>query len=262
MDEIVTFERMLWGFVVFLNGGLLALLLLRKNHRVFPVFFVYVFLNFLQCFILFGSYRIWGFQSPVSSRLAWGTQIFVSTARAVAVAQICHRVLAKYRGIWALARRMLVATAAVVLLYSWAVARGSWQFAVLNADRGMELAIASVIVALFLFARYYGVAVEPAVRALAIGFFLYSCFYVLNITILERWLYDYVALWNLLGTLSFLASLLLWSWGLRERQSVTTFEPEMLSQGIYRTLAPEINDRLRALNDHLGQFWWAERKRS
>jgi hypothetical protein len=262
MDEIVTFERLLLGLTVFLNGGLLVSLLYRKNHRVIPFFFVYVLFNFLQGFVLLGSYRIWGFSSPLSNRVAWGTQGLVILARALAVAEICRRVLGKYQGVWALARRLLVATVAVVLLYSWAVARGSWRFAVLNSDRGMELAIASVIVIFFMFTHHYGVAVETAVRVVAIGFFLYSCFFVLNDTILERWMHAYSTLWNLLGTLAFLASLLLWSWGLRERQPETTFEPEMLSEGIYRTLAPEINDRLRALNDHLGQFWYVERRRS
>ena len=262
MDEIVTFERVLWGFMVFLNGGLLVLLVYRKNHWVVPFFFAYVLFNFLQCFILFGSYRIWGFNSPVSSRMAWGTQIFVSIARALAVAQVCDRVLAKYRGVWALARHLLVATAAVVLLYSWAIARGSWQFAVLNANRGMELMIASVIVILFLFTRYYCVAVEPAIRALAAGFFLYSCFFVLNITILEGWMYDYAKLWNLLGTLAFVASLLLWNWALSRKLPDTTFEPVMLSNGVYRAFAPEINDRLKTLNEHLEHFCRAERNRS
>jgi len=40
-------------------------------------------------------------------------------------------------------------------LYSWAIARGSWQFAILNSDRAVELAIAAVIVMLFTFAHYY-----------------------------------------------------------------------------------------------------------
>jgi hypothetical protein len=262
MDGTVTFERLLLGLSVLLNGGLLVSLLYRKNHREVPLFFVYVFFNFLQCFVLFGSYRIWGFGSPLSNRIAWGTQGLVITSRTLAVAEICHRVLGKYRGIWALAWRMLVGTAAVVLFYSWAVARGSWQFAVLNSDRGLELAIASVIVMLFLFTHHYEVAVETAVRTLAIGFFLYSCFLVLNDTVLEGWMYDYSTLWNLLGTLAFLASLLLWNWALSGKLPDTTSEPVMLSNGVYRTLAPEINDRLRALNEHLGQFWNVERKRS
>jgi len=41
---------------------------------------------------------------------------------------------------------------------------------VLNGHRGIELAIASVIVILLLFTRYYGIVVEPAVRVLTIGF--------------------------------------------------------------------------------------------
>jgi hypothetical protein len=262
MDKIVTFQWVLWGFMVFLNGGLLVLLLYRKNHWVFPIFFIYALLNFLQCFILFGSYEIWGFNSPGSERLAWGTQFFVTIARALAVVEICDRVLAKYRGIWALARRLLAAAGVVVLLCSGAIAKGSVHFAVLNANRGMELTIASVIVIFFLFTRYYEIPVEPAVRTLAIGFFLYSCFYVLNITILEGRMHDYVTLWNMLGTLAFVATLVLWTWGLRDRQPETTLEPELLSGGIYYEVAPEINERLRALNDHLSQPWKVERKQS
>ncbi len=262
MNEIVTFERALLWLTIFLNGGLLVSLLYRRNHRVVPFFFAYVFFNLLQGFVLFGSYRIWGFTSPLSNRIAWGTQGLVIISRALAVAEICRRVLGRYRGIWALAWRMLVATAAVVLLYSWAVAKGSWQFAVLNSDRGLELAIATVIVIFFLFTYHYGVTMETAVRTLTIGFFLYSCFFVVNDTVLEGWKHDYSALWNLLGALAFVASLMLWNWALRQRLPETTFEPEMLSTGIYCTLAPEINSRLKALNEQLEHFCRAERNRS
>jgi hypothetical protein len=255
MNGIPASVQMIWGVTAFLDAGLLVLLLYRKNDRAFPAFFVYVLFDFLQCLVLYASYRIWGFVSPVSRQIGWGTQGVVMTARAVAVAQVCQRVLAKYLGVWALAKRLLILTAVVVLLYSWAIARGGWQFAVLNGHRGVEMAIASVIVVLLLFTRYYGVVVEPVVRVLTIGFFLYSSFYVLNDTILERWLNDYSKGWNLLGASAFVASILLWIWGLRERQSATTLEPGMLPGGIYSAAAPEINDRLRALNEHLEHFW-------
>jgi hypothetical protein len=262
MDKILTFERLLSQLIVFLNAGLLASLLHRKNHRAVPFFFIYVLCNFLQCLILFGSYQILGFNSPLTNRIAWSTQGLVIIARALAVAEICHRVLGKYRGIWALAWRMLVATAAIVLLYSWAVARGSWQFAVLNSDRGLELAIASVIAIFFLFTRHYELMMETAVRTITVGFFLYSCFFVLNDTILEGQMYNYSALWNLLGTLAFVASLLLWNWALWRKLPETAFEPQMLSSSTYRTLAPEINNRLRALNEQLEHLCHVERNRS
>src|SRR2546426_8489563 len=93
-------------------------------------------------------------------------------------------------------------------------------------------------------------------------FLLYSCFFVLNDTILESRLHRYTALWNLLGTLSFLASLVIWNWALREKQPEATLAPEMLSDDVYRQMTPEINSRLRALNDQLNDFWHAEGKRS
>ena len=262
MNEIPASVKMIWGVTAFLDAGLLVLLLYRKNYRAFPAFFVYVLFDFLQCFVLCASYWIWGFNSPVARQIGWGTEGIVMTARAVAVAEICQRVLAKYRGVWTLAKRLLILTALVVLLYSWAIAQGGWEFAVLNGHRGIELAIASVIVILLLFTRYYGIVVEPAVRVLTIGFFLYSSFLVLNDTILERWLYRYSSRWNLLGTSAFLGSVLLWIWGLRERQPATTLEPRIHPEGIYSAAAPEINDRLRALNEHLERFWNIERYRA
>jgi hypothetical protein len=262
MAEILTFERMLWGLAVFLNAGLVFLLLYRKNHRVFPFFFAYALLNLLQSVMVFEVYRIWGFSSTASIRIAWSTHGLVDIARGVAVAEICHRILAKFPGIWELAWRLLLAAAAFISFYAWAVSRGSWPFAILNLDRGLELAMATVIVLLSVFARYYDVGVAPAVRTVAIGFLLYSCFRVLNDTILEGWLHRYATLWNLSGTLSFLASMLLWSWAFRRTQPATTFETKLVPEDLYRTLTPEINARLRELNEQLRHFWHAEGNRT
>src|SRR5258708_30239426 len=141
MNEIPASVRILWGVTAFLGGGLLVLLLYRKSYRVFPTFFVYVLFDFLQCFVLYTSYRFWGFRSSVSSQIAWGTQGVVMTARAAAVAQICQRVLAEYRGVWALAKRLLILTAVGVLLVSLALASGGAQVAGVNWHGGMQLSV-------------------------------------------------------------------------------------------------------------------------
>ena len=262
MAEIVTLEKALWALSVLLKAGLFALLLYRKNHRVYPYLFAYVLVTLLQSPVLFATYQVWGFDSSTSSNIAWGIQGLVITARALAVAEICRRVLAKYRGVWALAWRMLLATAGLLLVYAWAVSRLNWQQAILNADRGLELAIAAAIVFLFLFVKYYEIVVEPTVLCLSIGLFLFSCFSVLNNTILENWLRSYATLWNLLGTLAFIASLLLWIWAVREKQPETPLEPELIPQAAYHALVPEINYRLKALNEQLSQFWRVEANRS
>lgn len=255
MSAAVTFEQLLWGLTFFLNTGLIALLVYRKNYGTFPFFSLYVLLNFFQGPVLFSAYKAWGFFSREAIQIAWSAQGLVSLARAVAVAEICYLVLAKFTGIWRLAWRLLAAAVAVVVLYTWALSRGSWQFAILNMDRGLELVMATVIVLLFLFVKYYEVVVQPSIRTLAIGFFLYSAFRVLDDSILDRWWRTSGPLWNLLATLTFLASLLLWGWALRQKQQSAALEPELLPEDQYHSLSPAINARLKNLNERLGHFW-------
>jgi len=110
--------------------------------------------------------------------------------------------------------------------------------------------------------RYYGVKAKATDSSLAVGFCLYSCFSVLNNTILERFLDNYLSLWNFLGMLAFLASLLLWTWALRKPQVQAGPEEALLPAGVYQTLAPQINVRLRLLNEQLVQFWKTEATRN
>jgi hypothetical protein len=262
MGEIVSFEKILWMITILVKVGLLALLLYRRNYRAFPFFLAYMLITTMQSGILLVSYRLRGFNSPVSVGVAWGTQLVVILARGLAVGEIWWRVLGKYQGIWALAWRVLVTSGVVVVLYTLAVASLEWQYVGLNADRGLELAICVEILMLFMFAHYYEVEMETAVREMAIGFFLYSCFLVLNDTFLERWKLSYRTLWNLLGMLAYLASMLLWGRALRRELPERTMDPALLSENVYQVLAPQINFRLKHLNDHLSQFWNAETKRS
>jgi len=242
--------------------GLAALVLWQRNYRSYYLFFAYIVAVLMQNLLFVLCYRLWGFNSPIAFRITWISQGLVTLARALAVAQICHRILARFRGIWELAWRLLLGAVALIWLYAWALSRGSWPYAILNLDRGLELAMASVIVVLFVFAHYYEVVVESDARTAATGFFLYSSFRVVNDSILERWLNHYATVWNLLGTLSFLASLLLWTWAFRRKQAETVAEPELVPGDFYRALAPEINARLRELNEQLGHFGHAEGKRT
>lgn len=261
MVGIQTFERTLWAVTVLLEAGLAILLIYSKNLKAFRYFFIYIVADITQAAILFVSYRVWGFNSHQAEVVSWSTQAIVLVARALAVLEICRRVLARFRGIWALAWRLLLGGAILVLVYSALAASLEWQLFELNADRGLELITACVLVLLFAFAHYYQVTVETEVRMLAIGFFLYSSFQVLNDTVLERWRYDYAPLWNLIGSLAFLASLLLWGWAMRLRLPAALPEAELISGNVYQTLAPEINVRLKVLNESLKEFWYGESKR-
>jgi len=228
----------------------------RHGHRLFVVAFRVV--NLAQAILLFMAYRRWGFSSRPSWLFAWGTQIVVACARALAVAEVGGHFLSRYPGIWALGKRILLGCAGLVLLYSGVAARHRWELAVPSADRGLELSIAAVIVTLFLFVRYYEVQPESTDRSLAIVFFLYSAFCGVNDTILERYLHDYASMWNLLATLAFLASLFLWSWSLRHARTMTAMEQSLISAEVYQSFTPQINLRLRNLNEQLSKIWKTE----
>lgn len=243
----------LWAINSGVGAVLLVLLAVRKNYRVFPAFSTYTLLNLGLGILALLAYHRWGFSSKLSWRIGWAMQGAVICARALAVAEVCRHVLGRYRGIWALAWRVLLLCAVLVLFYSLAAGHVSG-LAVLAADRALELAIATVVAGTFLFARYYDVQVRPAEHALALGFFLFSCFNVLNNTILEHYLLRYVAFWNPLGMFVFLLALLVWTWALRKRQA-TVPEQVLFSLGVYKSMTPEVNLRLRSLNDSLSEFF-------
>jgi hypothetical protein len=261
MQGMAQFEQILWAVNVAVGIVLLALLVAREKWRAFPAFTGYLLVNLVQAVSFYFASRRWGYPSRNMWLFGWSSQAVVTFARALAVAELCRHMLARYHGVWALAWRVLCGSAMLILLYSGLAGWRRWELAFPALDRGLELSIAAVIVILLLFVRYYEVAADPVDRSLAVGFCLYSCFGAVNNTILDRYLYSYEGLWIVLGMLSFLASLLLWTWTLGKPQTVPRPEETLLAPGIYESLAPQINLRLRTLNERLSQFWNSEAPR-
>jgi len=222
MSEIDTLERLLWGFTFLLNVGLIFLVLYRKNYRVYPFFFIYAVSAVLQNIAFFVSYRIWGFNSLASFWIAWGSQALVTVARAFAVAEVCRHVLAQDKSIWAFGWRVLLGVGALVFACSWAFGLHSWRFILVTTDGSFELALALVIVVLYEMARRFCIEPGRTLRLLMAGLFLYSGYRALADMTLERSQAS-VAVWNYMGTVAFLLSSLLWTWGLRQPATKAAF---------------------------------------
>src|SRR5438477_11470201 len=105
-------------------------------------------------------YQSYGFSRTVYGyRMAWTTQAFVVIARGLATAEICYRILGKFKGVWALTIRLLVACGGMVLISTLYFGIRSYQLAVITVDMSLEAFIATWIVGLRSFVRYYVVAV-------------------------------------------------------------------------------------------------------
>jgi hypothetical protein len=262
MVELATVQSVCWALSIFLRALLLCLVLWQRNVRSFPFFSIYLSANLLNAFVLAVSYKVWDPNSRVAYGIAWGLQLIISCARALAVAEICRLLFAGYRGIWSLTWRVLLCCGGLVLLYASLVSKHQWSLAILGLNRAVELAIAVVIVVLLVFLRHYQVVAEPTLRSLVIGFFLFSCFEVLNYTILEHLLKPYGPIWNFLEVLAYMACVLIWTRALWKSLPQRVLGPALLPAHVYRQLAPEINLRLRLLDERLSHFWRAEEPHS
>jgi len=241
-----------------LQMAVIYYLLGRRLWSVYPGLLAYISVNVLQGCLLFFLYRHWGYRDYRTARVAWGSEILSLLGRAWAIADICRLLLGRYRGVWGLAWRLLLALACGLVFYALASAGMVWDWAVLKANIGLELSTVMVLVALFLFARHYEIAASPGIRALALGFFVYSGFTVLNDKILQIRLGPYVPGWQVFATLPFIGSICLWIWAVRQPVAKTVQETAVLPRDVYYALTPEVNQRLRVLNERLSRLWGHE----
>jgi hypothetical protein len=254
MAELGKFELWAWGLCFALQAGVLALLLVRGSAARFPAFTLYLAGSLAQNVAQFAFYRSWGFSSLHAGEAAWSMQGVVILLRGLAVLEVCQHVFGRYRGIWALIWRTMVIVVGLTGILAMAVGNQNLEYRILHADRAVGLMLALAIVFLLLFARYYQVQSKEPTRSIALGFFLYSCFVVLNDTVLERLLQAYAPMWIFLGTISFIGSVLVWGWALRQSYTETADAPDMLPDAIYKAMSPDVNRRLSILNDRLSHF--------
>jgi hypothetical protein len=261
MVEPLQLQTAAWALTTALELSLFVQVLRRELPRIYPFFFAYLLSIILQSA---GSAALYGhadLDQLTFWKIAWGMQGVVVTMRALTLMELNRKVLSPYVGIWALARRLLLGVAAAVIAYDLLLSKGQWQWLVMNGVRGLELAMAAVIVSMLLFARYYRIPVSPLQRALAVGLCLYSTFYVINYSLLEKVLRQYAVLWNFLGLFAFIASLLVWIGAVRRYTAVEEATvPQTIPAEVYGMISAEVNARLILLNRQLIQFLHLENR--
>ena len=255
MVEPLQLQSAAWALTTTLELALLVQLVRRKLARIYPLFFAYLVTVIFQSIAVAILYRNTDLDKVTAWKLAWATQGLVVLVRSLALVELNRRVLSRYVGIWALASRLFLCVAAAVIAYDLFLSKGEWQWLILNGIRGLELAMAAVIVTMLIFARYYRVPVNQLQRAFAVGLCLYSSFYVINYSVLEKIVKEYVVLWNFLGLFAFIASLLVWiSAASRYAESEEVAVPQAIPADLYGKLSSEVNTRLLLLNRQLIQL--------
>jgi hypothetical protein len=253
--ELPTVSLVVWGLAAMLTLFLLLRMIVFRQHRVFYFFALYLGINLAQTAIGVVLYQGYGFASSTTYAVAWTTQGLVVVGRAFAAAEVCHLVLGAYKGIWALAARILSFCGLLVLGLALYFGRSGYHVGVITLEIGLEASIATGIAGLFLFARYYQVRIAPQSGWLALGLGLFSCFKVLNDLAFERFARAYGIEWNHASMLAFVAALLVWTWALRDPLADKVPAPSLKPAHLYANLIPQVNQRLTELNEHLTRLW-------
>jgi hypothetical protein len=256
MSEPENLLNLAWALTTLLEGILLILIIRRRLNNSHPAFSLYIVAAILQSGVVAGSSWYWGPRSIQNFNVVWGSQALVVCARWIAVTEITRKILAGYSAIWRMASQVLFFLGVIILVYSIAASTNRWELVVINADRAVELCIAGFIVGMLLFAKYYRLELGNLERQLAIGFCLYSCSRVINVSIIQSWREAIGQWWNFFGVLTYFATLAIWIDGVRKTVAIRApVMPSVLSRDTYGKLAQQLNTRLDALNRRLNHLF-------
>lgn len=253
---------LVWAFTALLRVVLLFYIFRRHIYRLYPIFSAYLLVTLAQSVIAAWSARHWDVHSMQYFNIAWGVQAVVVCVRWLAVVEIARRILGGYSGIWRLANGVLFLSSIAILAYSLAVPRHRWDMSVLNADRAVELCIAVSVVGMLLFARYYRLAMSHLERQLAIGFALFSCFWVVSNSIFQGVQNASAAWWEFFQILAFFATLAIWIEAVRKPAEVPQQSTMVLSPDQYVEFSRQLNVRLQTLDRRLSHLLRVKDSRS
>jgi hypothetical protein len=236
----------------------LAVLVLRRRgvHNL-PFFTFYVLLNTLQAFLLWAVYRWIGFNSLPAFYLAWSTQALLLIARGAMCAELCWQVLRKRPNLfWTMVRDLLAVVGACVVLYTtFDSLRKIFHVPsfLLAIERGLELAIAVVLIFLLRVAFRYGIQIKRGPFLVATGLCFYSLVQTVNDTFLD-WLNGNFSWWNDFRVVAFHVALLLWIWAFATGDFDSDDKPVPVVPAFYAKHAEEVSQKLRSLEKDLEEI--------
>lgn len=255
MVEPLHLRNLIWALTTIVECMLFAQLARRKYLVKYPWFSVYVASTVVQSALTAALYRATSLSDTQVWKVAWSSQAIVVFLRFRTVVEVTKKILGDYRGIWGLAWRLSFIVGIVVLGNSLLFSKGSWYWITLNVDRGLELSIGAIVVTLLLFARYYRLPIHPLHLTLMIGLCLYSVFFALNYTLLEKYIRELEKFWGFLDVFTYLATLLIWLKAVSfYTESAPQAAPPVIPKELYGKLSSELNLRLHHLDRQLTQL--------
>lgn len=250
-----------WWFAICLEVCVFAFAWKRKLASQLPFFFGYLSLLVINEVVMFCTFRIEGMNSEIYLYAYWIVQVLCISVRAIVVYEVCQNILSPFSGIWRFVSRSLFVIVGILGTIVLIAAHGGTYhitMAILTEERGLELVVASLLIAGLLFCRYYRVEVKRHLAWIALGLGFYSIVQVADNTFLSHWTSHWgatFAIWEGLRHFSFNVALILWIVALWKPLPAVAKAPVLWNRNEYETLSPLVTARLRDLNVRLLEMW-------
>lgn len=235
-----------------LELGVAGLALRNGLLRRLPVFTSYLFVILITEIIRWGAYADAGPASNLYIASYWSTQGALIVLRGFVVAEICREAFGNSEGVWKLCRIILMVVAGVLcghaVVADWHMR--TFGRLVTVGEKDLELAILGTLVLAFIFARYYRIQIDRMIGLVAAGLIFYSAVQVVNSELLRAYL-DYYFTYRMIVYNSFGVSMLLWLIAVWKPVADRAGSAATLDPRTYSEVMPEVNLRLRQLNDRL-----------
>jgi hypothetical protein len=250
-------ESFLWLVTIGLEIALAVLVLRRRRFHTLPFFTFYALFDPLRDILVWAGFRWLGFNSLPAFYVAWSSQAILLLTRGAVSAELCRKILRKSPELFrTMVRDLLVVVGVGVVLYT---AFDSLRkivkvpSSILAIERGLELAIALVLLVLLRVAVRYYVRIKRAFFLIATGLCFYSLVLTINDTFLD-WLNLKFPWWNEFRLVAFLAALALWIWAFLTRDFDSDDKPVPSVPKLYAEHAEEVSRKLRSLEKDIEEI--------
>jgi hypothetical protein len=231
-----------------------AIVAIRRHlFKRLPVFTVYLASVAIVDLIRFFSQTFAGNASWTYFYAYWGTHVPLLVLRGLVVAEICGIAFRQHVGVWKMCRIVLGVVAVVLCSHAVVAAWNNQNHIrtfITSADRGLELAILVTLVLALGFMRYYLIEVDRLIALVSAGLIFYSAVQVINNEFFFTWKAFY-PIYSAIVVNSFLISMLIWLVAVWKPLPAPAPARVMLDSRAYGEMMPEMNLRLRQLNDRL-----------
>jgi hypothetical protein len=211
--SLTSLQSALWIAETAITFLLCILVFARGLNRRLPLFGAYVALLVMETSAVHVAYHIWGYTSLQAWYVYWLSLGVVLFARALAIAELCWASLRDSPAVWAITRIWLALLALAILIYSVAAAARNTSPLIaflLTGERGLDLGIVVILLALLGLGFRYKVWIGRIERSIILGFAVYSTFQVLNDTFMQKWMMNYFHWWVSASVVSFEVAMVIW----------------------------------------------------